>query len=97
MDKVVVKGKSEPSGVYEVLDYHTDESFPNLREAVDQFQSGLAYYRKKNWDKATAAFGQALMINPNDALPRIYLERCEYMKAHPPEENWDGVWVLKSK
>jgi adenylate cyclase len=97
VDKVVVKGKSFPAGVYEVLDYHTDESFPNLREAVDQFQSGLSNYRKMNWDKAIAAFHQALAINTQDDLPRIYLERCEYMKSHPPGANWDGVWVLKSK
>jgi adenylate cyclase len=97
VDRVVVKGKSEPVGVYEVLDYHTEETFPNLREAVDYFQAGLAYYRKANWDKACSAFRQALAIHAEDGLPRIYMERCEYLKEHPPGDNWDGVWVMKSK
>ena len=33
VDKVIVKGKTEPAAVFEVLDYHTDETFPNPVEA----------------------------------------------------------------
>src|SRR3546814_8217350 len=33
VDRVVVKGKTEPVAIYEILDYHTDESYPNLMEA----------------------------------------------------------------
>src|SRR6185436_7461393 len=50
VDCVVVKGKSEPVSIYEVLDYHTDETFPNLFEAVNYFKGGLTSYRKGNWD-----------------------------------------------
>ena len=38
VDNIIVKGKTEPVGVYEVLDYHTDDSFPNLMESVNHFQ-----------------------------------------------------------
>lgn len=97
VDRVVVKGKNEPVGVYEVLDYYTEETFPNLLEAVDYFKGGLAYYRRQQWDKAMSTFRQATALNPQDKLPQIYLERCEHLKDNPPGENWDGVWVLKSK
>ncbi|MEI8154113.1 MAG: adenylate/guanylate cyclase domain-containing protein, partial [Hyphomicrobiales bacterium] len=97
VDKVVVKGKNEPVAIYEVLDYHTDETFPNLMEAVSFFKGGLGYYRKSEWDKAVSAFREALALNPHDTLAQIYVDRCEYMKAHPPAANWDGVYVMKSK
>lgn len=97
VDKVVVKGKNEPVGIYEVLDYHTDETFPNLMDAVSFFKGGLGYYRNGKWDKSIGAFREALALNPEDALAQIYVERCEYMKDHPPGDNWDGVYVMKSK
>jgi adenylate cyclase len=96
VDHVVVKGKSDPVAVYEVLDYHSEESFPNLMDAVNCFRSALSCYRKGQWDKAAAGFGQASALNPEDKLPRMYIERCEYLKAHPPED-WNGVWVLTAK
>jgi adenylate cyclase len=97
VDKVVVKGKNEPVAIFEVLDYHTDETFPNLMEAVSFFKGALAYYRKAEWDKATAAFREALALNSHDKLAQIYVERCETMKEHPPGDDWDGVYVMKSK
>lgn len=97
VDRVVVQGKTEPVVVYEILDYHTDESFPNLMEALNQFKHGLAEYRKQRWDQAAGAFREALRLNPADKVSEMYIERCEYFKAHPPEESWDGVWVMKSK
>jgi adenylate cyclase len=96
VDHVIVKGKHEPAAIYEVLDYHTEESFPNLMDAVNQFKSALSCYRKGSWDKAAEGFRHALELNPNDALPKLYIERCEILKANPPED-WNGVWVLKTK
>ena len=54
IDDVVVIGKSEPVGVYEVLDYHTDETFPNLMDVVNHFSEGRKHYRAGDWDKAIA-------------------------------------------
>jgi len=43
---VIVKGKTEPVGVYEVLDYHSNETFPNLMDAVNCFRDGIEKYRR---------------------------------------------------
>ena len=96
VDRVVVKGKTQPVVIYEILDYHTDESFPNLQDTLNQFRAGLKHYREGNWDKAVAGFKEALNANPDDKLSHTYIERCEHLKAHPPQ-NWDGVFVMKSK
>ena len=96
-DKVIVKGKTEAVKIYEVLDYHTPETFPNLRDAVMLFKEGLNTYREMKWDVATGLFEKAAALNPNDKLTRMYIERCAYMKEHPPGDDWDGVWVMKTK
>ena len=97
IDKVVVKGKTEPVGVYEVLDYHTDETFPNLMEVVNYFKEGIGHYQRGTWEKAMKSFGEALRHHPGDTLSQTYIDRCQYMKANPPGEDWNGVWVMASK
>jgi len=82
IDDVVVKGKTEPVGVREVLDYHTPKTFPN-------FKTG-------NWDKSIKSFKECLKANPGDKLSNTYIERCNIMKKENPK-NWDGVWVMTSK
>lgn len=97
IDDVVVKGKTEPVGVYEVLDYHTEETFPNLMDNVNYFNEGRRHYREGNWDKAIKSFQEALKGNPNDKLANTYIEeRCKYLKKKNPKD-WDGVWVMTSK
>jgi adenylate cyclase len=97
VDKVVVKGKTVPVGVCEVLDYHTEETFPNLMEVVNYFSDGVNFYRDGKWDKAVSSFKKALKLHPEDKLSRTYIERCEFLKANPPAEKWEGVWVMDSK
>jgi len=96
VDLVVVKGKTEPVGVYEVLDYHNDETFPNLMDAVNYFNAGVKDYRSGNWEKAVKDFHEALKANPTDKLAETYIGRCEHLMAEPPDE-WNGVWVMTSK
>ena len=97
VDLVVVKGKTEPVGVYEVLDYHTPETFPNLMDVVNYFREGIRHYRAGDWNKGIASFKEALTANPDDRLAQIYIERCDQLKKNPPKGGWDGVWVMTSK
>jgi len=96
-DRVVVKGKTEPVSIYEVLDYYDDESFPNLMGVVNHFNEGVRHYRKAEWDDAIDAFNECLRLNPGDRLSNMYVERCTLLKTEPPEGEWDGVWRMKSK
>jgi adenylate cyclase len=97
IDLVIVKGKTEPIGVHEVLDFHTEETFPHMPEVIGLFRGGLGYYRKGEFDRAIKQFQEAIALHPGDKLSTTYIGRCEYLKAHPPEGPWDGVWVMKSK
>ena len=96
IDLVVVKGKTEPVRVFEVLDYHTAETFPNLMDNVGYFNEAILDYRAGDWDKSIKKFNECLSANPDDELSKTYIGRCEQLKADPPE-NWDGIWVMTSK
>ncbi len=96
IDDVIVKGKTTPVGVREVLDYHTSETFPNLMDNVNHFNEGRSLFKSGNWSKAIKSFDECLKCNPNDGLSQTYLERCEIMREKNPKD-WDGIWVMTSK
>ena len=97
VDLVIVKGKTEPVSVFEVLDYHNDESFPNLVETLQTFNDGIRCYRKAEWDKGLKLFNDCLKLNPEDKAASLYIDRCNHLKANQPKGQWDGVWVMTSK
>ncbi len=41
LDLVVVKGKTKPVAIYEILDYHSEESYPHMIDALRHFKAGL--------------------------------------------------------
>lgn len=97
IDRILVKGKTEPVVVYEVLDYHSEETFPNLMEVLSCFEKGLAQYHDNKWDKAIESFSAALNLNPTDRISQLYIERCKVFMVLPPGEDWDGVFKALSK
>ena len=100
LDLVVVKGKTQPVAIYEILDYHGEESYPNMIDALRHFKAGLVKYRQCKWDDAIGEFKEVLALNARDKAAQLYVERCDHLKQNPPETsagNWDGVWVLESK
>jgi adenylate cyclase len=97
LDLVVVKGKTKPVAIYEVLDYHTEESYPQMIDAMRHFKSGLVKYRQQKWKDAKGEFGEVVALNDHDKAAKMYIERCDHFLANPPGADWDGVWVMESK
>jgi len=97
VDSVIVKGKTETVGIYEILDYHDEKTFPNVMDVVNHFRHGLSLYRNGSWDRAIDAFTEALNFYTDEKLCRMYIERCEHLKKSPPGEDWSGIWIMKSK
>jgi adenylate cyclase len=97
VDLVVVKGKTQPVSVLEILDYHSEDSFPNGMQVLNCFREGVKRYRKMRWDEAIRAFSQALELSPDDFPSRMYIERCEHLRNASLPPDWDGVWVMQSK
>ena len=96
VDNMIVKGKTQPVKVYEVLDYHTKESFPNMIEVLEMFNNGMEYYNEGRWDDAIKYFKKSEKANPKDKASIMYIDRCKTLKKQNPKD-WNGVWVSKSK
>lgn len=63
--------------LYEVLDQHTEATFPHLREALRAYHRGLAAFRAGRSSAAAQAFAAALTLNADDPLFRYHAERCD--------------------
>ncbi|OFZ18563.1 MAG: hypothetical protein A2Z20_10585 [Bdellovibrionales bacterium RBG_16_40_8] len=95
IDWVRVKGKLVPVKIYELL--AEDKVSENIKDMVKYFSDGYSKYHKRQFDLATSLFNKALEKNPQDETSRVYIERCREYIIDPPEENWDGVYVMKTK
>lgn len=88
IDLVRVKGKLEPTRVYELLPAKTD---------LDHLQDALQAYRNQDWDKAEQAFRVCLNTIPSDPVPQAFLNRIDLLRAQSPGQDWDGVWEFQTK
>ena len=97
VDYVIVKGKTEPVGDYEVFDFHDENSYPNLVDALGIFNDGYRSWNDGKWDQAIKLFKNVQKINPDDKSAQLYIDRCEHIKKNPPKGDWNGVWVMTTK
>jgi adenylate cyclase len=95
VDWVRVKGKLQPVKIYELLSEGKAKS--NVIEMAKYFGEGYQRYHEKKFDHAIQLFQRAIGQNPQDETSKIYIERCQEFIAEPPPENWDGVYVMKTK
>ncbi|MCS7229525.1 MAG: CHASE2 domain-containing protein [Candidatus Kryptonium sp.] len=97
LDLLVVKGKTEPVRVYELIGLANDNLPENMKRFIEIYNAGLELYRAMEWDKAIEKFTQALEVNPNDYTCKLYIQRCLHFKETPPPLNWTGVFILQTK
>lgn len=97
LDLLVVKGKTEPVRVYELIGLVNDTLPDEIKKFIDIYHTGLKFYRMREWDKAIENFMKALEIFPNDYTCKLYIQRCAYFKETPPPPNWSGVFVMQTK
>lgn len=97
VDRIRVKGKTQPVAIYEALDYHISSSFPRMEEHLELFDKGLSCYFTADFAEALDFFDSACRINPLDRLSLLYAKRCRHFLTDSPDPDWDGVWTMASK
>lgn len=95
LDKVRVKGKEEPVGIYEPVGFEGNVSKDDLDE-LKLWNQALRAYRSQNWDQA-----EVLLLNLTRIKPRylyeLYSLRVAHLRKEPPGEGWDGVTIFETK
>ncbi len=97
VDRIRVKGKTEPVAIYEALDFHTRDVFPRLEDHLALFERGLSFYLDGDFREALRRFRAACETAPFDRVTRLYEERCRHFLEAPPGPDWDGVWNMTTK
>ncbi len=95
VDRIRVKGKSEPITVYEPV-CAIDDCSGELAYEIARFHMALFYYYYRDWEKATIVLKDLQKLSDHP-LYRLYLERIEFLKHSDLGPEWDGVYTHTSK
>ncbi len=77
LDRIRVKGKTQPLSIYEVFDTDPVRLRDGKRASKLKFEQAIAHYHMKNIPRAVELLKECLEIAPKDMPARIYLTRCE--------------------
>ena len=96
VDLVRVKGKEHPVAIFEPVGL-VEEVGKDVQDELKLFHQVLRLYRKQDWDKAELQLLSLHNMSPQSKLYQVYAERVAYYRNNPPGENWDGVFIFKTK
>lgn len=97
LGKVSVKGKTEPTLVYELLDADNNPGAVKKRDTINEFEAGLQAFYNRSFEQASVHFGMILANNPEDLAAALYRRRSAGFILNPPAPDWDGVELMDSK
>lgn len=97
LDLIRVRGKNKPVRIYELIGFKDDKVSPEFKDTILEYKRGFKNYLLRDWDQAALYFQKALQLSATDGPSNLYLQRCQDFKINPPDENWDGVYVMKTK
>jgi adenylate cyclase len=94
LDRLRVKGKSQPVEIYELIGEVGDERLSSLTR---RFESALDEYFEGRFGIAETMFAGILREYPNDGPSKTFVERCKAYQMTPPAPDWAGVYVATTK
>lgn len=97
LDRVRVKGKTEPVQLFEVIDfgnYLNDE----IQKELDMHYNALLLYYNEQFEEALEIFEELYEFDSDISkkVYELYIERCEEYMNNPPED-FDGITTLNTK
>lgn len=95
MDRVRVKGKAHPAGIFELLGEGEPEAA--LARFLELYHRALKLYRERQWAQSIVGFQAALELRAQDATIQRYLTLAHKHLEAPPGPEWEAVTVMDGK
>jgi adenylate cyclase len=95
LDMLRVKGKSRPMEICELLAEGPGDT--DLQARAVGYDAAFNLYQKQRWDAASERLASLLGRFPQDRPAAALLDRITTLREHPPDPDWDGVYVAKGK
>ncbi len=96
LDTVLVKGKGEPTTIYEPIGLVADMTKAQAT-MLEKQALALATYREGNWVDSIRLFQELKNQFPEKSLFEIFIQRLEVLLDKPRNEPWDGVYKFTEK
>ena len=91
LDFLRVKGKKEPTRIYELVSSFDDKKTGCIKD----YERALKMYRNGDWQQAEKIF-RKLVKDFNDSPAKEMLDRCKSLLKIPPDK-WDGIFTMEVK
>lgn len=91
IDTIIAKGMTSPCEIYEVYNHKDLDFLQKMSYSLKPYMDGLVAYKLGLFEEAKTNFQEALNLNPQDTISKLYLDRVHLLLDHPPGSDWDGV------
>jgi len=96
IDLIVVKGKTRPIGIYELVGL-PGKVTPAKMDIMKYYEDALRLHWKREWDSAVALLEKVLALDNADGPSLTLLRRIQYYRQNPPPANWSGQFTRAAK
>lgn len=101
VDLVAVKGKKEPTTIYEVLTVRTEETSSKLLIPTEKHKQAFQCYVERKFEESKSMFDEVHSAfeaeGHADEPSKMLSARCSRYIKDPPPADWDGVERLTKK
>ena len=99
IDKVVVKGRSKATDLYEIICVRGEQISESHKEFIRIYSEGMVLYFNREFALAKTKFDEARETKESkiDLSCDLLGSRCANYISNPPPQAWDGASILLSK